>query len=140
MTPDKMKERYNFFLNPYSDCAFSRCPKCENATKLKKLPLTIAIRKEMILNLNKTCRFCPYCNLLIARKKEIEGILFEKFGEKLSEKEYFIMGTIEKSDYFEGVAMAGSHFFDRVFVFKNVWDFQSAKPMWVKDKEREEDG
>jgi len=129
----KLKKKYNFFLNTYTDCAFSKCPKCENSTKMKKLPLTIAIKKEMILNLNKTCRFCPFCDLLIARKKEIEDILLEKFGEKFSEEDYFIMGTIEKSNFVEGVTTSNKHFFANVFIFKNVWNFELTRPGWVHE-------
>lgn len=53
--------KYYFFLNPYSDAAFTRCPKCEGKTKVKKIPLTIVMEKnKAILNLNKTCKYCPY--------------------------------------------------------------------------------
>ncbi|OIO24555.1 hypothetical protein AUJ13_02355 [Candidatus Micrarchaeota archaeon CG1_02_49_24] len=129
----KMKERYYFFLNPYPDCAFSKCPKCDHATKIKKLPLTIAIKKrKMILNLNKTCRFCQSCELLIARKKEIEQILSADFDKKISEKDYFIMGTTEKLAYIEGAILIGDDtFFDNVYLFKNVWNFAPNRPRWM---------
>lgn len=135
---NEMKEKYYFFMNPYTDMAFCKCPKCGNATKIKKLPLTIAIeKKKIILNLNKTCRFCPYCELLIARKKEIEDILSEKFGKKITEKDYFIMGTTEKSDYIEGIVMRDENFFDRIYLFKDVWNFKiTGGWMMMKKKNR----
>jgi len=39
------KEKYNFFLNPYTDAAFTKCPKCDGKTKVKKFPLLIFIEK-----------------------------------------------------------------------------------------------
>ena len=33
--------RYKFFLNPYSDVRFSKCPQCEAKTRQRKLPLVI---------------------------------------------------------------------------------------------------
>lgn len=131
-----MKKKYNFFLNQYTGYAFSKCPKCENKTKVRKLPLTIILTMEkMILNLNKTCKFCPYCDLIIARKKEIEDLLLSMTHKKLSEKDYFVMGTIERSIYLKLKNRSSNkiddHFLGNVFVFKNVWDFKFG-PAWVK--------
>lgn len=131
--PGKLDERYNFFLNPYSDCAFSTCPKCGRKTKLKKLPLTIIIKKgECVLNLNKTCRFCENCDLLIARKKEVEELLRTGIG-RLSDKDYFIIGTIDKSTYADAALLEGDDFFDRIHVFKNQWNFELEPRGWVRD-------
>ena len=33
--------RHYFFLNPYEDAAFTRCPKCETKTMVRKFPLVI---------------------------------------------------------------------------------------------------
>jgi hypothetical protein len=30
----KLPPQHDFFLNPYSDARFTRCPKCDLATKL----------------------------------------------------------------------------------------------------------
>ena len=131
----KMKERYNFFLNPHSDCVFSKCPKCEIPTRLKKLPLTIAIKKiRMMLNLNKTCRFCRNCELLIVKKNEVEEILFKIFGKKVSDKEYFILGTIEKSSYVDCAMLENNAFLDKVYLFKNQWNFEPNKLRWMWGK------
>ena len=52
------------------------CPKCNNKTKVKKLPHAVHFEKEIkILSLNFTCKYCPYCELLIAKKDKIENIL-----------------------------------------------------------------
>jgi hypothetical protein len=37
----KQTPRYRFFLNPYQDMRFTRCPQCENTMHQRKLPLVI---------------------------------------------------------------------------------------------------
>ena len=54
----KQPPRYRFFLNPYQDARFSKCPQCENKTGQRKLPLFIHIDPKQPLLLNKTCRSC----------------------------------------------------------------------------------
>src|SRR5438445_13688037 len=66
----KQPPRYRFFLNPYQDARFSTCPQCTNKTKQRKLPLFLHIDPKQPLLLNKTCRYCPYCDLLIAHQDE----------------------------------------------------------------------
>ena len=34
---------YRFFLNPYQDMRWTRCPQCENKMHLRKLPLVIHV-------------------------------------------------------------------------------------------------
>ena len=66
---------YRFFLNPYQDVRFSSCPQCANKTRQRKLPLFIHVSPAQPVTLNKTCRYCPNCDLLIAHQDEIEDIL-----------------------------------------------------------------
>ncbi len=68
----KQPPRYRFFLNPYSDVRFTSCPQCGQGTKQRKLPLVIHVDPINLLSINKTCRYCPACDLLIAHKDEIE--------------------------------------------------------------------
>jgi len=60
------RRRYYFFLNPYGDAAFTKCPKCESSTKIRKSSLVIHIDPQQLLLLNKKCRYCVKCNLIIA--------------------------------------------------------------------------
>ncbi len=76
------RNKYNFFLNTYVDAAFTKS----------------------ILNLNKTCKYCPYCELIIARKCELDQIIGKFLGvDKVREKDYFVLGTQEKSAYLAGL-------------------------------------
>ncbi len=132
----KLHEKYRFFINPYPDMGFSNCPKCEKKTRQKKLPLTIELeKKKLFVNLNKTCRFCENCELLIAKKQEIETLLSRTFGEEITDKDYCIVGTLDKDCFTEG--MSGPEdldFINHFYVFKDVWKFDILPGMWVKKK------
>ena len=81
----KLSPRHNFFLNPYSDARFSRCPQCEAKTGQKKVPLVIHVDPHYPLILNYTCRYCAKCDLLIAHQNEIEGYLAQMFSQRAPE-------------------------------------------------------
>ncbi|TWU24509.1 hypothetical protein [Bythopirellula polymerisocia] len=73
---------YSFFLNPYRDLRFtSSCPSFSGKTKQRKLPLAIHVSDWGMVILNKTCWFCPVCELLICHQDEIEGLLVQLFAE-----------------------------------------------------------
>ena len=62
----KLPPRYLFILNPYTDARFSKCPRCERPTHLRKFALFILIDDWGPLVLGKTCRYCTRCELIIA--------------------------------------------------------------------------
>ena len=132
------KEKYNFFLNPYSDAAFTKCPKCEGKTKVKKVPLTIVMEKnKAILNVNKTCKYCPYCELLIAKKNEMEHIVKQFLGvSSINEKDYLIIGTLDNTLYRKIINnnIAGDEAFSGMAIFKGVWDFTLQLAGWYPQK------
>lgn len=51
----KQPPRYRFFLNPYSDVRFTRCPQCGEKTRSRKLPLVVHVDPMQLISLNKTC-------------------------------------------------------------------------------------
>ena len=89
--------RYSFFLNPYSDVRFSRCPKCQRFTNLRKFALLIHVDPMGLIPLRKTCRYCPVCELIIAHQNEIEPQLLSilsKHDPRRLGKPYFVIGTL----------------------------------------------
>ena len=86
-TPQLGKQplRYRFFLNPYEDMRFTRCPQCDNKMHQRKLPLVIHVDPMQLLSLNKTCRYCPHCDLLIAHQNDVEHFLASFFIEEKPE-------------------------------------------------------
>jgi hypothetical protein len=93
----KQTPRYRFFLNPYQDARFSTCPQCTNRTKQRKLPLFIHIDPKQPLLLNKTCRYCPYCDLLIAHQDELEDLIkriFTVLNPEIVGNKYLVIGSV----------------------------------------------
>lgn len=117
---------YRFILNPYQNVRFTRCPKCHNKTKQQKLPLFIHIDPLQPVVLKKTCRYCPYCDLLIAHQDDIEAqltMMFEKHNPKLIGNEYLVLGTIDPSDWKSGFTIQEIQ--DRLHDFKEVLQIES---------------
>ena len=131
------QEKYYFFLNPYKEYSFSKCPKCNNKTKQKKLPLTIMLEKEKnIFVLNKTCKYCPFCELLIAKKQEIKKIVKMFLGKRiLREKDYYVIGTQDKKVWRKGMNMDydQKEQFNGIILFKDIWNFEVQPAGWYRD-------
>ena len=102
----KQPPRYRFFLNPYRDVRFTSCPQCGRKTRVRKLPLVIHIDPMQLVALNKTCRYCPPCDLLIAHQDEIEAFLAAFFGQHQPEivgNDYLVVGTEDRADWLRGM-------------------------------------
>lgn len=104
----KLPPRYKFFLNPFTDLRFtSSCPSCCGKTRQRKLPLAIHVGDWGIVLLNKTCRFCSSCELLIGHQDEIEGLLAQLFTDLETEvigADYLVVGTVERKDWRRGLS------------------------------------
>ena len=97
--------RHRFFLNPYTYARFTTCPQCRGRMRARKLPLVIHIDPMQLIALNKTCRYCPGCDLLVAHRDEIEGLLSAVLGlppEALRER-YLVVGTEDRADWRRGM-------------------------------------
>jgi hypothetical protein len=139
------KSKHYFFLNPYQDAAFTKCPKCLSKTKIRKFPLVIHIDPQQLLLLNKKCRYCTRCDLIIARKSEMESLMaasFEQFNPQIIGNDYLVMGVAERSDWRESQKgkMAQSQAIERILVFKEVWDFEPLRRGWYAEPENQVSG
>ena len=97
----KQPPRYRFFLNPYQDARFSTCPQCSQKTWQRKLPLFIHIEPKQPLLLNKTCRYCPHCDLLIAHKDELDAVItrvFSVLNPGIVGNKYLVIGALDRAD------------------------------------------
>lgn len=135
----KLPALYDFFLNPYDEYRFTRCPKCDQKTGQKKLPLLIWVDPHYPVSLNYTCRYCSTCDLLIAHQNEIEGNLtrlFEKQAPEVIGNDYIILGTMEKQTWKEGLRkpLNASTIPDFVRDFKQVLKFEVRTAGWYPDE------
>ncbi len=132
------KRRHYFFLNPYQNAAFTKCPKCDSKTKIRKFPLVIHIDPQQLFLLNKQCRYCTRCHLIIARKSELESLMataFEKLNPQIIGNDYLVMGVAERSDWQESkkAKMSEGETIERMIVFKDVWNFELIPAGWYRD-------
>ncbi len=103
----KQSPRYRFLLNPYRDRRFAICPDCEGRTLLRKVPLVIHVDPLNPVVINKSCRYCPACDLLIAHQDEIEQQLAALFSKRAPEQignDYLVLGTLDRDVWKRGVA------------------------------------
>ena len=135
-----VKKKVNLILRgPFFGCGQGRarkCPKYEGKMGQKKLPLAIHVYDWGPVLLNKTCRFCPRCELLIAHKNEIEAQLahiFARFDPAMIGKDYLVMGTVDRSVWKRGMTEKQGITLDKIkprelveylHVFKEVVDFK----------------
>jgi len=103
--------RYCFALNRYTDVRFSVCPRCDRATRLRKIPFVIHVDRFGLLVLRKTSRLCVGCDLLIVHQDEIEPLIGERFHGPRSGvgvPDYLVLGTVDLRLWRKGLAGAVS--------------------------------
>jgi hypothetical protein len=129
------RARHYFFLNPYKDMAFTRCPKCEEKTKIRKYCLVIHMDPKHLFSLNKSCRYCPECDLIIVKKAELEGLLTagcEQNAPEIVGNDYFVFGTMDRKDWKKAQAgeMSQKEAIKRAYPFKDVLKFEVIPAGW----------
>lgn len=132
--------QHYFFLNPYSDMAFTRCPKCSAQTKIRKFCLVIHIDPRNLFSLNKSCRYCPNCDLIIVKKAELENLLHaicEHAAPDSIGNDYFVFGTMDRKDWKRGQSeeMSPREALSCSYPFKNVWNFEVRPAGWYPEGE-----
>lgn len=142
MTPTrrlgKLPPRYSFALNPHRDARFTRCPLCEQKTRLRKFVLFVYIEDFAPMALGKTCRFCTRCELIIAHQDELEHELvlaLETRDPDVIGNEYAALGTVDRDLWRralkEGPTVAGDAF-DHVADFEKEYDLHYEPGGWER--------
>lgn len=131
-----LSPRYKFFLNPYRDVRFTTsCPGCLGKIRQRKLPLAIHIDDWGMVVLNKTCRFCPSCDVLIAHRDEIVSLLSQHSPEvaaHVSADRFLVVGTLERGDWRRGITtpLTNAEMLDALHDFEDYVRFQP-QPRWT---------
>jgi hypothetical protein len=104
--------KYSFVLNQDSGARFTRCPRCDAHTRVRKLPLVIHVDRRdgpSLLLLGKTRRLCVVCEVLVAHEAEITGLLaaagVSGAGETPS---YVVLGTVARRVWRAGLIGGGA--------------------------------
>lgn len=140
-----MKSKYYFYLNPHDEYAWTKCPKCDNSTKVRKYCLMIHYEEKsqnyrQLFSLNKTCKFCPYCELIIGKKSEIESLLQQiltQLGKGFNPEHYFVFGTMDRKDWKKGQKehLHPGKVLNLAYRFKDIWDFKIRPAGWYREDE-----
>ena len=102
----KLRPRYRFALNPYSYMRWSKCPKCNRLTYMRKFPLLIHVDGYGLINLGKTCRYCPKCEFIIAHQDDLEHVMaeiFSAFCPEVVANEYLVIGVVKQKVWKRGL-------------------------------------
>lgn len=136
----KQPPRHTFFLNPYTDVRFTSCPRCGGKARLRKVPLVVHVDPQEIAVLNKKCRYCPGCDLLIAHRDELEAMLAFAFSGQRPEvvgNDYLVIGTVDRSVWRRRARteFLAQDTLDQLHEFKRVVRFELA-PRWAPAEPR----
>lgn len=69
---------------------------------MRKVPLFIHIQPTYPTTINKKCRYCHKCDILIAHQDELEHMLalaYQKRKPEIIGNEYLVLGTLEPSSW-----------------------------------------
>jgi hypothetical protein len=137
----KNEKAHYFFPNPYEDAAFTRCPKCEAKTRIRKFPLVIHIEPDQLLVMNKSCRYCVGCDLIIVKRSALEAQMahgFESIRPEVIGNEYFAVGTLDRKDWRQSLQgkLSQKQAIDRVRIFKDTWGFEVVPAHWAPTPEK----
>ena len=94
--------RYAFVLNPHADAGFTKCPRCEAKTRVRKLSLVIHVEDFGVVLLGKTCRLCLGCETLVAHQADLDELIGVAVGGSASPK-YVVLGTVDRRVWRRGL-------------------------------------
>jgi tetratricopeptide (TPR) repeat protein len=101
----KQPPRYDFFLNTYQDTRFTICPRCKIKTRTRKFSLVVHVSPHSTIVVEKMCRFCAVCDLLIVHQDQLEQQLTTQFltiNPEAIGNDYQVAGTVEKAEWDQG--------------------------------------
>ncbi|MGA2027520.1 MAG: hypothetical protein ABSH17_10705 [Syntrophobacteraceae bacterium] len=73
---------------------------------MRKFPLLIHVDGYGLLNLGKTCRYCPKCEFIIAHQDDLEHVMAEIFSGSYPDvvgNEYLVIGVVEQKVWKQGL-------------------------------------
>lgn len=94
--------RYNFLLNMNLTTSFTTCPQCETKTRSGKFPLVLLVNPGGAVVLDKICRFCSTCDLLIVHQGQLKAQFLFRFllaDPPIVGSDYQIVGTLDRADW-----------------------------------------
>ena len=102
---------------------------CTRNSRLKSPPCS---RRFNPVAINKSCRYCPACELLIAHQDEVEAELAALFARRTPDlvgNGYLILGTLDRDVWKRGVAepLAIQEMVEQLHDFAEVLELRRAE-------------
>lgn len=124
----KQPPRYRFFLNPYRDERFTTCPRCGYKSRTRKFTLVIHVNPIYPVTLEKICRYCYHCDLVIAHQDQLEERLaahFTAYNREIIGNDYLVIGTLDWTEWkHEKDQLSTQEMVENLHDFKEVLTFQ----------------
>ena len=125
------KRRHRIFINPYVDCAFTKCPKCSEKTKVRKFPLVVHVEPSQMLLLNMGCKYCNSCDLIIVKHSSPDNNVTNALKTSIPSlvgRKYLAFGTVDRSIWRASrkQLLNSSDLIDNIYVFEEKLDFTPA--------------
>lgn len=133
--------RYSFVLNPDLRAKFTKCPRCNVPTRLRKLPLLIHVEHPAgarLAILGKTCRLCVECEMLIAHKADISQLLVASgLAAEDGTSSYVVLGTVARPAWRAGLTRGVTLDAVRAYAadFKQYMRIDITRGGWSRDNE-----
>ena len=135
-----LPKRHTFFLNPYTEYRFTKCPQCDQPAKMRKRSFVIDINHTVMLNFNMTTRYCPACDLIIMHQDILEDYLVRicemQGSPQLIGKDYLVLGTLDR-DVFQRTTKTQEDMVENIYIFKDVVDFEVIPARWELPPDRD---
>ncbi len=134
----KLPPKYTFILNPYTDARFSSCPRCEQPTKVRKLPFFVHVDPKVPVIVNKSHRYCPDCDLIIVHRDELEVILLRLLPDRdptTIREQYLVMGTVERQAFraHQKHPLSIPEMLEALHDFREVRTVKPSHPGWYRE-------
>ena len=137
----RLEPRFKFFLNPYTDWRFTRCPECEKRMRTRKEPFVVHVDPKQLAVLNMTARYCPDCDLLILHRDRVEDLLeraLEPEAPNVIGNEYLVIGTLERSLWRKrGRHLTLGPAIEQLHDFREVVRYEPQRYGWVPGEDDE---
>lgn len=103
--PEQQPPLYDFLLNVRQDTRVTICPRCQIKTRARKFPLVVRINADYGLVIEKMCRFCTACELLVVHQDQLHvQLLFRLLlGPQRLSNDYQVVGTLESTVWKQGI-------------------------------------
>jgi hypothetical protein len=90
----------DFFFNRHAEWGLTRCPNCEQPTKIRRRHLAVMIEPDHLLAINLGCRMCDDCAILFIHERDVLPAIesaAETHDVHLIDQDYVLLGIVDRA-------------------------------------------